>query len=74
MPSWSANSCSTAREDGIASTMKNTYLGNAVFHDLLASQVGLIAYKQLVNALRSVSVDLLEPLLDVRESVCRMKR
>lgn len=45
------------------------YLGRTVLYNLLASQVGLVANKQLVDTLGSVSVDLLEPLLDVRKSV-----
>ena len=42
-----------------------TYLGDTVLHNLLARQVGLVAHKQLVHSLGSVSVDLLQPLLDV---------
>lgn len=47
-----------------------TYLGDTVLHNLLARQVGLVAHKQLVDTLRRVTVNLLQPLLDVRESVC----
>ena len=48
-----------------------TYLGDAVLNNLLAGQIGLVPDEQLVHALRCVSVDLLEPLLDIRESVWR---
>lgn len=46
-----------------------TYLRDAVLHNLLAGQVRLVANKELVNTLGRIAVDLLEPLLDVRESV-----
>ena len=47
-----------------------TYLGDAVLNNLLAGQIRLVPDEQLVHALRRVSVDLLEPLLDVREGIC----
>ena len=47
-----------------------THLRHAVLYDLLAGQIGLVADKELVDALGGVTVDLLQPLLDVRESVC----
>jgi hypothetical protein len=46
-----------------------THLRDTVFHNLLASEIGLVANKQLVNTLRGVSVNLLQPLLDVREGI-----
>ena len=50
-----------------------TYLGDAVFHNLLAGQVGLVADEQLVDTLRCVLLDVRMPCLDVcgvaRESV-----
>lgn len=47
-----------------------THLGHAVLHNLLAGQVRLVSNKELVDALRGVAVNLLQPLLDVGESVC----
>jgi hypothetical protein len=46
-----------------------TYLRNCVLHDLLVRHIALVAYKQLVDAICSVSVDLLQPLLDIVERV-----
>lgn len=45
------------------------HLCNSVFHDLLVFHIALVTNKQLVNTLGGVSVDLLEPLLDVVEGV-----
>jgi hypothetical protein len=42
-----------------------THLSSGVVNDLLGGQVTLVAHKQLVDALTGVSVDLLQPLLDV---------
>ena len=50
-------------------TPVNAHLCRAVLHNLLARQVGLIANKQLVYAFRGVAVNLLQPLLYVREGV-----
>lgn len=47
-----------------------THLRDAVLHDLLARQIGLVADEKLVHALRRIPVNLLQPLLDVREGVC----
>lgn len=46
-----------------------TYLGDCVLHDLLVRHIALVAHEELVDALGGVSVDLLEPLLDVVERV-----
>ena len=46
-----------------------SYLGHSVLHDLLVRHITLVAYKQLVNALGGVAVDLLQPLLDVVERI-----
>lgn len=45
------------------------YLSDCVLDDLLISHVALVAYEQLVDTLGGVSVDLLQPLLDVIERV-----
>lgn len=50
-----------------------TYLRHGVFNDLLARQVRLIAHKQLIYTLRCISVNLLEPLLYVREGIWNRK-
>lgn len=44
-------------------------LRNGVLDDLLVRHIALVAYKQLVDTLGGVSVDLLQPLLDVVEAV-----
>ena len=49
--------------------LTSTHLCRAVLDDLLGRQVRLVAHEQLVDALGRVAVDLLEPLLDVRERV-----
>lgn len=49
--------------------MTETYLGDGVLHDLLVSHIALVAYEQLVDSVCGVSVDLLQPLLDVVEGV-----
>ena len=41
-----------------------------VLDDLLRGQVGLVAHKQLVDTLRCVPVNLLQPLLYVGEGIC----
>ena len=43
------------------------YLCHCVLDDLLIRHIGLVAYEKLVDALGGVSVDLLQPLLDVVE-------
>ena len=48
-----------------------TCLGHAVLDDLLVGQIRLVADQQLVNAFRCVTVNFLQPLLDIRESVWR---
>lgn len=42
---------------------------DCVLDDLLLGEIALVADKQLVHAFRRVSVDLLQPLLDVGERV-----
>lgn len=46
-----------------------SYLGNSVLHNLLIRHIALVAYKQLVDTVGGVAVDLLEPLLNVVERV-----
>ena len=46
-----------------------TYLCYGVLNNLLVSHIGLVANQQLVDALGSVAVNLLEPLLHVVEAV-----
>ena len=70
MPSWSANSYNTPVNTADAYPSRLTYLGDAVLNNLLASQIGLVSDEQLVHTLRCVSVNLLEPLLDIREGIC----
>lgn len=45
------------------------YLGNCVLDNLLVRHIALVAYKELVDTLCSVSVDLLQPLLNVVEGI-----
>jgi hypothetical protein len=45
------------------------YLRNCVLHDLLVCHIALVAYEQLVDAICSVSINLLQPLFDVVERV-----
>ena len=46
-----------------------THLGRCVIHNLLGGKIRLVTDKKLVDALDGVSVNLLEPLLDVRVGV-----
>ena len=46
-----------------------TYLGHGVLDNLLVLHIALVADEQLVHALRGITVDLLQPLLDVVEGV-----
>ena len=49
--------------------MEAADLGNSVLDHLLASQVALVTNEELVDALDGISVNLLQPLLDIREGV-----
>lgn len=51
------------------STFCHTHLCHSVFYNLLARQIALVAYEQLVHALASVTIDFLQPLLHVRKSI-----
>jgi hypothetical protein len=46
-----------------------THLCHGVFYNLLVRQIALVSDKQLVDSLDGVTVDLLQPLLDVGEGV-----
>ena len=46
-----------------------TYLGYSVLNDLLVGHIALVADEQLIDALGSVPINLLKPLLDVVEGV-----
>jgi hypothetical protein len=45
------------------------HLGHRVLDHFLAGQIALVTNEQLVHALNGVTVDLLQPLLDVGEGV-----
>jgi len=49
----------------------STNLRNAVLDDLLAGEVGLVANEELIHAFRGVTINFLEPLFHVGESVCK---
>lgn len=72
MPRESANSCyavSIAEKVGLCREKQETHLGNGILDDLLVGHIALVADKELVDALGGVTVDLLQPLLNVVESV-----
>ena len=46
-----------------------SYLGDCVLDNLLVRHIALVAHQKLVDALSSVTVNLLQPLLDVVEAV-----
>jgi hypothetical protein len=50
-------------------TDKATNLCNGIFYDLLGCQIGFITDKELVDPLRGISVNLLQPLLNIGECV-----
>ena len=47
----------------------STNLCNAILDDLLAGQIGFVPDEKLIHAFGGITVNLLEPLLDVGESV-----
>ena len=70
MDSWSANSYARmVTYDILLDRSRLTYLRHTVFHNLLVRQVGLVADEKLVHTLRRITVNLLQPLLDVCEGV-----
>lgn len=46
-----------------------TNLRHSILHDLLILHIALVANKQLVDTLSSVTIDFLQPLFDVVEGV-----
>ena len=52
-----------------ASNRFESHLCDCVFHNLLVRHITLIANKQLVNPLSSISINLLKPLLHIVEGV-----
>jgi hypothetical protein len=52
-------------------TDKATDLCNRIFYDLLSCQIRLVTNEELVNSLRGISVNLLQPLLNIGERVYR---
>ena len=75
MFSWSAKSYIAETKGVIIGLAKGgegaTDLCHSVLDDFLRSQVGLVAHKQLVDTLRGIPVDLLQPLFYVGERICR---
>ena len=61
--SWSAGEVGGPGGSGL-------YLRDSVLDHLLVGHITLVTNKQLVHTLRRVTVDLLEPLLDVVEGIC----
>jgi len=49
----------------------STNLCNAVLDDLLVGEVGFVANEELIHAFGGVTINLLEPLFHVGESVCK---
>jgi hypothetical protein len=69
MPRLSANSWAGQRPSWYFQGGDSPYLGHCVLDHLLVRHVALVSYEQLVDALRGVPVDLLQPLLDVVKAV-----
>lgn len=69
MPRLSANSCLKVsvyvRFFDISA--EDAHLCNVVLDDLLVGHIALVTDEELVDALGSVAIDLLQPLLDVVE-------
>lgn len=55
------------------SLMERADLCNTILDDLLVSQVGFVANKEFIDAFRGITVNLLEPLLDVGEGFCSVE-
>jgi hypothetical protein len=49
------------------SHFSETYLGCVVVYDFLCGQIALVADKELVDTFTSITINLLQPLLDVVE-------
>lgn len=63
VPKWEGQCYMKGEREG------TTDLCYGVLDDLLRGQVGLVAHKQLVDTLRCIPVNLLQPLLYVGESI-----
>lgn len=53
----------------MSASARDSHLCHRVFNHLLVSHVTLVAHKKFVHALRSIAIDLLQPLLHVVEAV-----
>jgi hypothetical protein len=60
---------SVARTESLEIQEKEWYLCDGVLDNLLVGHIALVADEKLVDALGSVAVNLLQPLLDVVERV-----
>ena len=49
--------------------MGKSYLRNSILYHLLIRHITLIPHKQLIHTLRSIAINLLQPLLNVVEGV-----
>ena len=58
----------TGSSDGQPSEV-HPYLCHSIFHNLLIRHITLITHQQLIYALGRVTVNLLQPLLDIVEGV-----
>ena len=67
MPKLSANSYVVSVSRPISCPAVGTNLRHCVLNNLLVCHIGFVADKELIDALRGIAVDLLEPLLDVVE-------
>jgi hypothetical protein len=50
-----------------AGFLRTTNLCDSVFNNLLVRHIALVSNKQFIHTLRRVSIDLLQPLLDIVE-------
>lgn len=55
--------------EGHADLIMYAHLGDIVLDDAFARQVTLVADQQLVDTLGSITIDFLQPLLDIGECV-----
>ena len=70
MPRLSANSYDISTSvSRIAVSRGSTNLCHCVLHNLLVRHIALVTHEKLVHALRSVAVNLLQPLLHVVETI-----
>lgn len=81
MVNWSANSCLRRNRKSNQSGRHMTRnwiadpdLCDGMLDDLLAGQIRLVADKEFVNTLRSIAIDLLQPLFHVGEGIFGVRR